>query len=202
MLTVLGSPATATQVVPAALQEWDFASATLPRGAVELLTAERPDAAARIGVGDDWEWMWTDEAPVRVPGEERVRELSVPACDPEIVDLLAAASPRHSATPGSPGIERWAGVRGSTRTLVAAAANDPFSPGVPHLASIAVHPDARGQGLGAAVTAALTRRLLDEGAPVVTLGMYSDNAVARRMYARLGFRCEHCFSSRRVLAAE
>ena len=72
-------------------------------------------------------------------------------------------------------------------------------PGVPHLASIATHPSARGRGLGALVTAALTRRLLDEGAPVVTLGMYADNDVARRMYLRLGFRCDHRWSSRAVV---
>ena len=72
-------------------------------------------------------------------------------------------------------------------------------PDVPHLASIATHPDVRGTGLGAAVTAALTRQLLAEGHEVVTLGMYADNVVARRMYLRLGYRCAHEFSSRAVV---
>ena len=44
--------------------------------------------------------------------------------------------------------------------LVAVAADEPMRPDVPHLASIATHPDVRGTGLGAAVTAALTRQLL------------------------------------------
>ena len=53
-----------------------------------------------------------------------------------------------------------------------------------------------GAGAGGCV---LTRRLLDEGAPVVTLGMYADNDVARRMNLRLGFRCDHRWSSRAVV---
>ncbi len=60
-------------------------------------------------------------------------------------------------------------------------------PGVPHLASIATRPDVRGRGYGEAVTSSLTRAALLGGRPVVTLGMYADNAVARRLYQRLGF---------------
>ncbi len=202
VLTVLGSTRAAVEVLPQALRDFEPARVTLPRGALELLAAERPDIASRIGPGDDWEWMWTDSEPAPTPGEDRVMVVPVPRCDPEIVGLLAAASPRHSSAPGSAGVERWLGIRSPQGTLLAVAANHPFSAGVPHLASIAVHPGARGQKLGAAVTAALTRRLLAEGAPVVTLGMYSDNAVARRMYERLGFCCEHYFSSRQVLSAD
>ena len=40
-----------------------------------------------------------------------------------------------------------------------------------------------------------------EGHEVVTLGMYSDNPVARRVYERLGFRCDHRFSSRALVPA-
>jgi len=201
VLTVLGSSHAALAVLPQALRDFEPARVSLPRGSLELLAAEQPDIAARMGPGDDWEWMWTDAAPAPTAGEGRVAAVPVPRCDPEIVGLLAAASPRHSSAPGSAGVERWLGIRGPHGALLAVGANHPSSPGVPHLASIAVHPGARGQGLGAAVTAALTRQLLSEGAPAVTLGMYSDNAVARRMYERLGFRCEHYFSSRQVVGA-
>jgi ribosomal protein S18 acetylase RimI-like enzyme len=66
---------------------------------------------------------------------------------------------------------------------------------VGHLSSIAVHPDARGQGLGAAVTSALTRQLIDEGMEVVTLGMYADNAAGHGLYRHLGMRNDHHFTS-------
>ena len=33
--------------------------------------------------------------------------------------------------------------------------------------------------------------------PMVSLGLYADNDVARRVYTRLGFRLEHRFESRR-----
>jgi predicted GNAT family acetyltransferase len=68
--------------------------------------------------------------------------------------------------------------------------------GVPHLASIATAAAVRGQGLGAAVTAWLTRALLAQHGRV-TLGMYADNEVARRMYRALGYRDTHLFSSGR-----
>lgn len=197
VLTVVGSPHVALSVVPEALAEEDVRRVTLPRGAVELL--HEHDAAGRIGPGDDWDWFWTDTAPPPVPGEERVARLD--GADEEIRALLETASPRHSAVPGAPGIQRWVGVRDQDGRLVAVAANEPMRPDVPHLASIATHPDVRGTGMGAAVTGALTRALLAEGNPVVTLGMYADNAVARRMYLRLGYRCGHAFSSRAVLPA-
>lgn len=195
VLTVLGSPATALAVLPAALVEERVERVTLPRGAVELLAQH--GAADRIGPGADWDWFWTGTAPPCVAGEDRVRTLS--GVDAEIADLLEVASPRHSAVPGAAGIERWVGVRGEDGALVAVAANEPMRPDVPHLASIATHPLVRGTGLGGAVTAALTRQLLAEGHEVVTLGMYADNAVARRMYLRLGYVCAHEFSSRAVL---
>jgi len=197
VLTVVGSPRVALAVVPEALAEEDVRRVTLPRGAVELLREH--DAGDRIGPGDDWDWFWTDAPPPAVPGEDRVERLG--EADQAVRELLAAASPRHSAVPGAAGVERWVGVRDGSGRLVAVAANEPMRPDVPHLASIATHPDVRGTGLGGAVTGALTRALLAEGYPVVTLGMYADNAVARRMYLRLGYRCEHEFSSRAVLPA-
>lgn len=53
--------------------------------------------------------------------------------------------------------------------------------------------------LDGAVTAAATRAVLAVGAPVCTLGTYADNRPARRVYARLGYRCEHRFSSRALV---
>lgn len=200
VLTVVGTPATAVRLAPAVLAAHDVRRTTLPRGATEALDRHAPDAAARLHGGADWDWFWTATAPPQQPGEDAVVRLH--DADDEVRELLAVSSPRHSAVPGTPGIERWVGLRenGSGR-LLACAANEPFRSGVPHLASVAVHPDARGRGLGAVVTAAITRGLLDDGFPVVTLGMYADNDVARRLYLRLGFTCAHEFTSRAVRPA-
>jgi predicted GNAT family acetyltransferase len=77
-------------------------------------------------------------------------------------------------------------------------AHTEFWPGVPFLASVATRSDQRGRGLGGAVTGWVTRRLLEEGSPRVTLGMYSDNDVARRLYLRLGYQVVHRFTSGRL----
>ena len=83
--------------------------------------------------------------------------------------------------------------------LIACAAHAEHIPGVPILKSIATHPGRRGEGLGADITAAITRRAFAGGAEVVTLGMYADNAPARRVYERLGFTLGAEFSSRGLL---
>jgi ribosomal protein S18 acetylase RimI-like enzyme len=64
-----------------------------------------------------------------------------------------------------------------------------------HLSSIAVHPGARGRGLGKTVTAALTRQLLEDGCDLVTLGMYAVNSTGRALYDALGYADEHRFTS-------
>ena len=54
------------------------------------------------------------------------------------------------------------------------------------LGNIAVAPEARGRGLGRAVTAALCLRLRDT-APLIGLNVRADNAAAIACYTRLGF---------------
>ena len=192
-LTVVGTPEAAVAPLRVYL---DGALPGLDRGVtVPHGTLDRLGPDPRVGAGDDWEWMWTATAP---PAHADVVVLG-PQDLHDVAALLAAASPRHSATTSDDDVVRWAGVRDPAGRLVACAAHTEHVPGVPHLASIATHPSVRGRGLGTAVTGALTRWALEEGAPVVTLGMYSDNDVARRMYARLGFRCAHRWSSRRVV---
>lgn len=54
------------------------------------------------------------------------------------------------------------------------------------LGNITTHPGHRGQGLGAAVTANLCRRLL-ESVDQIGLNVHADNPVAIRCYQRIGF---------------
>ena len=141
--------------------------------------------------GTDWDFRWLAAPPPVQAGEETVEEV---AEDEEVAALLAASSPTASALPGDPGVKRWVGVR-DAGVLIACAADTSAATGIGHLSSIAVHPSARGRGLGRAVTAALTRRFFDEGCDLVTLGMYADNAYGRAMYDALGFADTHPFTS-------
>lgn len=157
---------------------------TLPRGTPPLLPAW-------VAVdGTDWEFWWVD-APM--PSQPREPDV-VPVLPPEVAPLLAAASPTASAQADDPHVHRWLGVRGP-EGLLACAADTSGATGVGHLSSIAVHPSARGQGLGAAVTAALARLMFAEGCDLVTLGMYADNTAGRALYEHLGMRNDHSFTS-------
>ena len=195
---VLGPAPAAADLLGAVLAEVDgetggeIGSVTLTRGAAELLTTYALDRP------NDWEWLSTATAPPGQRGEAQVRWLGERDHD-RISALLERASPRHDAKPGGPGVLRWCGVREDAAGLVAVAAHTEHRNGVPFLASVATAPELRGAGLGSAVTAWLTRRLLEEGHDLVTLGMYSDNDVARRVYLRLGFRVAHEFTSGRLV---
>lgn len=69
---------------------------------------------------------------------------------------------------------------------VAAARRATFD-GISYLSSIGVAPAARGQGLGALVTATAMHDALEAGSEWLHLGVFADNLVAKRLYERLGF---------------
>ena len=185
-LSALGEPAAVGALIGELVPELPPRQrVTLPRGTPACLPAW-------VGVdGTDWDFRYLLEAPPVQPGEELVGP--VDELD-DVSALLAASSPRASALPGDSKVARWVGVRDGGR-LVACAADTSSTTGVGHLSSIAVHPDARGRGLGSALTAGLTRLLFEEGCDLVTLGMYADNVAGRAMYDGLGYRDEHPFTS-------
>ena len=185
-LSTLGAPAAVAALLTELLPELPPRQrVTVPRGTPACLPAW-------VGMdGTDWDFRWLDAAPPVQPGEDRVEPVDD---DVAVKALLAASSPTASAQPGDTSVRRWVGVR-SGGELIACAADTTGSSGVGHLSSIAVHPDARGQGLAKAVTAALTRQLFDEGCDLVTLGMYAINSAGRGVYDALGYRDEHRFTS-------
>lgn len=158
---------------------------TVPRGTPVHLPAW-------VGIdGTDWDFRWLDAPPPPQPGEDDVVDVTDFAA---VAALLAASSPTASVQPGDVSVRRWVGSWDGGE-LVTCAADTSGTTGVGHLSSIAVRPDRRGAGLGRAVTAALTRRLFDEGCDLVTLGMYAVNAPGRGVYDALGFVDDHRFTS-------
>ena len=162
---------------------------SVPRGSVVA-----PDLLDALGLEPyaTWDWLLADSAPPAVAGEVDVVRLDGRADAAEIRDCLAEANPGTTADPAGPHEAAWVGVRGPEERLVGVFGAQTRG-GVEegefswHLHGLAVRPQARGNGVGAALTAALTRDGFAAGAQWVSLGMYADNEVARRIYHRLGF---------------
>lgn len=185
-LMTRGEPPAVALLVEELLPELrDQIRVTLPRGTAALLPAW-----VALADATDWDLRWTDVPPLAQPGEDRVVEVTAE----EVALVLPAWSPTASAQPGDQAARRWVGIRGGDG-LRACAADTSVATGVGHLSSIAVNPAVRGQGLGAAVTAALIRRLFGQGNDLVTLGMYAENTAGRALYDRLGMHDDHHFTS-------
>jgi GNAT superfamily N-acetyltransferase len=193
-LLVLGPPDVVDRLV-AALVDGDLLdpevrSVTVQRGSLDAVEGHLP-----LQDGNEWEWLCTTSRPPAVPAETRLVELGA-AHLTEIAGLLARANPGTGAHPFEHPEQHWVGVRDDSGRLVACGVRERSLAGHPLLAGITVDPTHRGLGLGLAVTAYLTRRAVDDDG-VCTLGMYSHNAVARRLYLGLGYGDVHEWSSRR-----
>ena len=194
-LLVMGPTADLGQLVGAMLADDlippDLRAVTVPRGGLAAVAAHLP-----LADGNDWEWMYAAREPSVVPAEARLVRLDE-ADLPEIRGLLDVANPRTDARPFEFPDQQWVGARDESGRLVACGVREPNVAGWPALSGISVHPDERGTGLGLAVTAYLTREAVRERG-ICTLGLYSDNDVARRVYHGLGYGGDHLWSSRRM----
>lgn len=175
-------------------------------GSVTVAAAAFPAVAAHLDLadGNDWEWMYAAAEPSPVPAEDRLVSLSETDL-PDIQQLLDQANPRTDARPFDSSDQTWVGVRDPgpgthADSLVACGVREPNHAGYPILSGITVDQAHRGTGLGLAVAAYLTRQAVAE-VGVCTLGMYSDNDVARRVYTGLGYADIHRWSSRRLAHA-
>lgn len=147
--------------------------------------------------GGDWEWMWTTTAPASLPGEESLELLDDLVDAEELRAFAHEHNPRVWTRIGEGVMTRWVGLRGADGELLAVGGAETERSGVPHLAGILTATHARGQGLGEMVSAALTRWAVEDHG-VSTLGMFSDNDVARRLYRRLGYRTARAWHSRQL----
>ncbi|MCZ7419720.1 GNAT family N-acetyltransferase [Verrucosispora sp. WMMA2121] len=132
---------------------------------------------------EDWDFLWTTGAPPTQPGEDRVVRLTE-ADHPALTALIDEAFPTSTARPGDPSVRHWYGIRDADRLIACGA--DRTRGEVGFLAGLTVAPRHRGRGLGATITAGMTRVLLARY-DMVALGVYPSNLAAIRLYRRLGY---------------
>lgn len=189
-LSSVGSPAAVEALTEIALGE-------LGEKCYGLTSPRGQDVARWVGSQkpEQWDLMVCEAEPPRQPGEDRVARIEDPAAVQAFLDRV---NPHHSVGAEHPELERWLGVADeASGALLAVGAFTRRRHGTAYLASIATAPESRGQGLGAAVTAALTRHAFASGDSLCTLAHYSPNEPARRLYLRLGYRTTHQMQSSR-----
>jgi GNAT superfamily N-acetyltransferase len=160
-----------------------------------------PAGLATSGSGQ-WDFMWTTDVPPPgrpVDGVELV-ELNDTDDAPTIEEFGRRHNPTFEGYPGRGFATLWLGARGDDGRLLGVGAVHELASGMPHLAGIVVDVERRGRGVGRLLTAALTRAAIEE-AGVSTLGVYTDNAPATRLYTELGYRTAHRFHTRSLRAA-
>lgn len=139
-----------------------------------------------LPVSGAWEWLSCSTATPFMAGEERCGPLA-PTDDEAVRDLLRQANPVATTLPGDPSVTWW-GYRDSRGELLSVCAmSAPGPDGGVHLASFGTHPDLRGQGIGSALLAAITRAVVSHGG-YVHFGVWIDNQDAVRLYRRLGYQ--------------
>ncbi|GGK74056.1 GNAT family N-acetyltransferase [Ornithinimicrobium pekingense] len=180
-------------VATGVLQVWSARSASVPAEHAALGRALLP----LTDQGGDWEWMWTTTAPDVDPREQRLHVLDDLADAHELRAFAHQHNPRVWTRIGEGAVARWLGVRDDDGSLLAVGGAEREDSGVPHLAGILTARHARGRGWGHVVSAALTRWAVEQHG-VATLGMFSDNDVARRLYRRLGYRTARRWCSRHL----
>jgi ribosomal protein S18 acetylase RimI-like enzyme len=143
-----------------------------------------------------WDWFSTEQVPPVHEREAVVRRLDPVAEADAIRACLAVGNPGTSADPARPGEAGWWGVDapvghdapgGLLGVVGATARGSGGGPTSWHVHGLGVVPGARSTGLGTALTCAAVRQAFVEGVSFVSLGMYAQNDVARRLYTRLGF---------------
>ncbi|PRY63838.1 acetyltransferase (GNAT) family protein [Knoellia remsis] len=162
-----------------------WVAAKAPNHVTAPATAYEPvrDALGLRG-GNAWDRMWTTTPPPTLPAE---RDITWFDGDPaELTAFIKAHNPHPFALPGQHEGMRWAALRDKDARLIACGVSEPGNTDVPLIGGIVADSTLRGRGLGAAMTAYLTRDGIDRtGAS--TLGVFADNDHARVLYERLGY---------------
>ncbi|GAA5151376.1 hypothetical protein GCM10023340_30120 [Nocardioides marinquilinus] len=157
---------------------------------VEQTSADAVPAAWRFAPSHAWHWMLTRTPPAPDGAAADVEVVEVTGRTAE-VDVVLDAVQRTSFVGGASAVETWLGVEGPDGGLLAVGALVRRPDGTGQLRGITTLPGHTGRGLATAVSAALTRRALEHGTGVATLGVFTDNGRAVRVYERLGYRVGH-----------
>ncbi|WP_415645329.1 GNAT family N-acetyltransferase [Stackebrandtia soli] len=198
-LMAFGEPERAARLLQDVMAETHPSRLTIPVEVYDLLPED-----ARPPTPNRWRWFYTRAVP-ELPGVKPRGEWLDGSAEDEITELLTAGFPGASNWPGparGSGRRRWFGVRDDDGSLAACGLASTNGGEVPNLASICVHPDARGRGLASDMTTWVTARLLDEGAPLVALGSYVSEEATHRLYRRLGYRDVYVLASGRLRPEE
>jgi len=156
-----------------------------PVGGRELIGALVAGVPALACVGT-FGWMSCGR-PAVLPPEPSAAGWLPGAALPEVAALLEASFPGSLARPGVAGAEHWAGLRDGTGRLAATGTLAWSAPAVGLISGVAVHPEARGQGLGRDICAfPFAEAMRRHG--VVALMVEEWNHPARRIYRDLGLR--------------
>jgi ribosomal protein S18 acetylase RimI-like enzyme len=154
---------------------------TVPAAAVDAL-------GGRLRVDFHWLFRTSDAPPAPVAGVDIT--VLPPEGDARVRRLLDRSVDLASAWPGDPGVRRWVVVADGD-DVVACAADTSGAAGIGHMGGVAVAPEARRRGLGAAVVSWLTRDLLLGGHDAVAIGVLVTEPAAQRLYDSLGYMTEH-----------
>lgn len=141
------------------------------------------------GQSNAWSWFWTNQS--RAAAAEQVDVSVIDHHDARLVSLLqhsdTASHERDGIAPN-----RWFGYEVDGDLVCAAAVN--VNGDATYLQSVVTHTDHRGRGFGRRVCSHATWWSLQQ-VPYATLGMMTDNTVARRLYESLGYVCDKRFRS-------
>ncbi|MGC4869714.1 GNAT family N-acetyltransferase [Micromonospora sp. DT53] len=156
-----------------------------PGQRVHLPRHDRGLLVDRLAVAEhtDWDFHWTDTSPPQQRDEQQVVRLTA-ADQPALAALVEESFPSSTSRPGDPRVVDWYGIRAGDRLVACGADRSQGELGF--VAGLTVAPDQRGRGLGASLTAGMTRALLTRH-DMVALGVYTHNVGAARLYRRLGY---------------
>jgi ribosomal protein S18 acetylase RimI-like enzyme len=115
------------------------------------------------------------------------RSTPIQFTDEEIDAFLKLHAPKSSVFPGNKEIVKWACVSHEGE-LAGVAAISRWESGEHVVASVAVHSDMRGLGIGAKLMKEVVRVALNEGLKTLCLGVNSDNLSAIALYEKLNWQ--------------
>jgi GNAT superfamily N-acetyltransferase len=146
-----------------------------------------------IEAANDWSWFWTDAEHSRSDLSNSVVEID--HHDSRLLPLLSHSPTASHERDGQPP-HKWFGIESDGELLSVAAVKR--MPRCFDIQSVVTHSDARCRGLSTQVCGHATAWALQH-APVVALGMMTDNQIAERMYTGLGYVLDKRWQSTRFV---